>query len=97
MTEKKEIDNLLNAVEKRRMAVEEKRTLFQFELAFFLPLFALLFIITYFSENNTIKLFFFIIAVIFIIADLVYSIILYKDLTVKQKNLEKLILEKIGS
>ncbi len=96
MSKKTDLGALLSAVEKRRMAIEEKRTLFQFELAFFIPLFALLFIVTYFSQSDAVKLFFFILTIIFIIIDLVYSILLYRDVTEKQKRLEKVIHEKLG-
>jgi len=96
MINRTELEALIASIEKRRLAVEEKRTLFQFETAFFIPLFALLFLVTYFSRSDTVKLFFYLLTIILIVADLVYSIILYRDMTEKQKRLEEVISEKLG-
>lgn len=95
-TNLRELETLIAAIEKRRLNIEQKRTVFQFEIAFFIPLFALLFIITYFSESSAVKMFFFILTIILIVVDLVYSITIYKDITDKQNKLEELIHQKLG-
>lgn len=95
MVKKGEIEGMIAAIEKRRLSVESKKTLFQFETAFFIPLLALLFIVTYISKSPAVKTCFFLLTIALIVADLIYSIIVYKDLNKKQKSLEKLIDEKI--
>ena len=97
MADKTEVELVIAAIEKRRLKIEEKRSLFQFEMAFFVPIFALLFLITHFSADESIKLFFYIVIVLLIIADLVYSIIIYKEIVDKQQKLEQVIHEKIGA
>ena len=97
MVTKVEIEKLISKIEKRRLAVEEKRSILQFETAFFLPLFGLLFLVTYFSTNEAIKIFFYILTILLIIADLIYSLMLFKDLSDKQKRLEEIIHEKLGN
>jgi hypothetical protein len=96
MIKKGELEVLIATIEKRRIGIESKRTLFQFETAFFIPLLALLFLVTYFSKSEGIKMCFYLITIILIVADLVYSMVVYKDLTEKQKNLEKLIHSKLS-
>jgi len=96
MSKKSELEGLIAAIEKRRLAVEDKRMLFQFETVFFLPLFALLFLVTYLSKSDPIKLFFYLLTIILIIADLIYTALLYKDMEDKQRRLEGLINEKLG-
>ncbi len=96
MVKKEEIEGLIAAIEKRRIAIESKRTMFQFETAFFIPLIALLFLVTYFSASKLVKVCFFALTILLIVADLIYSVFMYFDLTKKQKKLEKLIHEKIG-
>ena len=96
MVKKGEIEGLIASIEKRRLSIESKKTLFQFETAFFIPLLALLFLVTYISKSPIIKIFFFLITIALIVADLVYSIVIYIDLNKKQKKLERLIDEKIS-
>ncbi len=97
MVKKTEVELVIAAIEKRRLKIEEKRSLFQFEMAFFIPIFALLFLVTHFSQDESIKLFFYIVIVLLIVADLVYSILIYKDIVQKQQRLEQVIHEKIGA
>ena len=92
-----ELEAMIAAIEKRRLAIEGKRTMFQFETAFFIPLLALLFLVTYFSKSNEVKMTLYIFTIVLIVADLIYSIIVYRDLTAKQKKLEEVIRRKIGN
>jgi uncharacterized membrane-anchored protein len=96
MVKRFELEAILATIEKRRIAIESKRTFFQFEAAFFIPLLALLFLVSYFSQSNAVKMGFYVLTIVLIVADLVYSVLVYRDLTDKQKNLEKLIHKKIS-
>jgi len=96
MVKREELEKIISAIERRRLAVEEKRTVFQFETAFFMPLFALLFLVTYFSKNEAAKMFLYILTIFLIILDLIYSVIVYKQLLKKQEKLEELIHKKVG-
>jgi positive regulator of sigma E activity len=95
MVKKEELEAILTSIEKRRLGVEEKRTLFQFETAFFIPLFTLLFLVTYFSKNYGVKTIFYFITIALIVADLIYSVLIYKELSEKQMKLEEMIHRKI--
>lgn len=91
-----DFEEVLAEIEKKRTEVSERMTFFQFENAFFLPLFALLFLISYISINSMVKLFFFIVVVVLVIADFVYSTVLFVRINQKQKDLDKLISKKLG-
>lgn len=96
MVRVRELETLIAKIERRRLDIEEKRTLFQFETAFFIPLFAILFLISYFAESPGVKLGFYLFTIVLIVADLVYSIFIYRDLSKKQKKLETLIDSKMS-
>jgi len=96
MASKTELEKIVVAIEKRRLDVEKKRSVFQIETAFFMPLFALLFLVTYFSKSADMKMFFYILTIVLIAADLIYSAIVYRQLLKKQAKLEKLIRNKLG-
>jgi len=96
MVKESELKALIAAIEKRRMAVEAKRSIFQIETAFFLPLFAVLFMVTFFSSSDKVKFVFFILTIILITIDVIYTLMTYRELSSKQKSLEKLIHEKLG-
>jgi len=90
------IEKTIASIERRRLEVEKNRSIFQFETAFFMPLFAILFLVTYFSKSGYTKMLFYIITIIFIVADLIYSVLEYQRLLKKQEKLERLIHERFG-
>ncbi|MBW3023199.1 hypothetical protein KY308_03780 [Candidatus Woesearchaeota archaeon] len=91
----KDLSNVLALIEKRKLSIEKKRSLLNFEMAFFFPLFALLFFIMYVSTEETVKMVFFTLTIVIIIADLIYSIFIYLGMHKKQKELDDIIYKKL--
>ncbi len=83
-------------IEKLKMGVEEKQSLLNFENAFFIPLFVVLFLLSFAKVYNGFEFYLFILAIILIMIDLVYSLVLYKRLEKRSKKLDRLIELKIN-
>ena len=96
MVNEQNLKSVIAAIEKRKLGIESKRSLFHVETVFFLPLFAILLVVTLFSENEYIKMLFFYLIIVLITIDVIYSIYGYILLNKKQKGLEELIHKKLG-
>ncbi len=82
-------------IARESIKLQERLLHMNFESTFFLPLFALLFFVSVYVANATLKFFFWLVAIIFVIIDLAYSIHAYYEIKDKQKRLQAMIDEKI--
>ena len=94
---KKDIENALALIERRKLSIEKRKSLLNFEMAFFFPLFAFLFVLTFFSKIPSLRIAFFCLSIALIVLDLVYSVFIYLEINKKQKELEEFIDKKILS
>ena len=92
---KKELKTLVYKIELLRSKIEEKRDILAFENTFFLPLFVLLLFVSYSTMLNEVKIFLFMLTVLLIIIDLLYSFSLYSKIKRKQKDLEVMIKKRL--
>lgn len=93
--QRKNFEKAFTIIERENLLIEKKRSLLSFEMAFFFPLFALLFLVTSFAAGNFLKLFFYVLTLAFIVTDMIYSFIVYKEIAKRQKELEKIIDSKL--
>jgi len=91
----KKFEEAFTLIEKEKLLIDKKRSLLSFEMAFFFPLFALLFLVSSISKHEVFKLVFYIFTIVIIFADLFYSVFLYLEIRKKQKKLEKIIESKL--
>lgn len=95
MAKTRDFEKAFTLIEKEKLIIEKRRTFLSFEMAFFFPLFALLFLLTSFAANSEAKLVFYLLTIAFILADLVYSFFIYSKIREKEKELEKVIEKKL--
>jgi hypothetical protein len=91
----KKFEEAFTLIEKEKLLIDKKRSLLSFEMAFFFPLFALLFLVSSISKHDTLKLALYIFTIAVMLADIFYSVFLYMEIREKQKKLEKLIENKL--
>ncbi len=91
----KELEELELDVEKYRVRVEERRSFLSFENAFFVPLFAILVLLSLTKTRTDIIYYMFLLAIALIIIDLVYSVVLYRRMNNKSKLLDAVIKAKL--
>lgn len=90
-----ELEELEIGVEKFRMGLEKKESLLHFENAFFIPLFAVLILLSIIKTPTDVTLYLFILAIILVMIDLVYSLFIYKQLEKKSQRLDVMIEAKL--
>jgi len=91
-----EIKKLEYKIELLRSRIEEKRNLFLFENAFFLPLFVLLLFVSYAPVIKEVKIFLFVLTILLVVIDIVYAITVFYKIKHKQEDLDSMIKKKIG-
>jgi len=91
----RDFEKAFAVMEKERLLIDKKRSLLSFEMAFFFPLFALLFLVTSFAEGSSIKFFFFFATIALIFVDIIYSCLIYYEIRKKQKELDNIIEKKL--